>query len=138
MALLSRSFFYRRVISMATTLSMTATSYALAQSPAPMSHMHAVAANAGERQFLSDNEAAMRKMSQGMMINPSGDVDRDFVAMMVPHHQGAIDMAEAEIKYGHNETLRRLSEEIISKQGQEISIMHHALDGASREGKIKP
>ena len=73
----------------------------------------------------------MSKMSRGMMVGPTGDVDRDFVAMMIPHHQGAIEMAQAEIKYGHNETLRRLAEDIVNEQDQEISIMHHAIDDAS-------
>lgn len=135
MALLSRSFFRRRAISMAATLSVAATSYALAQSPNPANRAHAVAANSGERQFLFDNQLAMSKMSRGMMVDPSGDVDRDFVAMMIPHHQGAIDMARAELKYGHNKTLRRLAAEIVNKQGQEISIMHDAIDGGS-QGKV--
>ncbi len=135
MPLLSRSFFRRRVISMATTLTVAATSYALAQSPTPVNGPHAIAANSGEREFLFDNELAMSKMTRGMMVNPTGDVDRDFVAMMIPHHQGAIEMAEAEIKYGHNETLRRLAANIVDQQGQEISIMHQAIDTGS-QGKI--
>ncbi len=62
-----------------------------------------------------------------MKIKPSNDLDRDFVAMMVPHHQGAIDMAEAELSYGHNEPLRRLAQEIIVTQEQEIAAMLRAL-----------
>lgn len=135
MPLLSRSFFRRRVISMATTLSVAATSYALAQGPNRMDHMHpaAAATDTTERQFLFDNQLAMSKMTSGMVTDPTGDVDRDFVAMMIPHHQGAIDMARAELKYGHNETLRRLAESIVDKQGQEISIMRHAIDGDSQD-----
>jgi hypothetical protein len=62
-----------------------------------------------------------------MGIKPSGDVDRDFVAMMVPHHQGAIDMARAELRYGHNEQLRRMAQEIIVTQQQEIAAMRLAV-----------
>jgi hypothetical protein len=62
-----------------------------------------------------------------MEIKPSGDVDRDFVAMMAPHHQGAIDMAQAELRHGHNEQLRRLAQEIIVTQQQEIAAMRLAL-----------
>jgi Domain of unknown function (DUF305) len=62
-----------------------------------------------------------------MTIKPSGDVDRDFVEMMVPHHQGAVDMAQAELKYGHNEQLRRLAQEIVVTQQQEIAVMRLAL-----------
>jgi uncharacterized protein (DUF305 family) len=49
-----------------------------------------------ERPFLAENAAAMTKMMNDMTIKPTGNIDRDFVAMMVPHHQGAIDMAQAE------------------------------------------
>ena len=62
-----------------------------------------------------------------MAIKLSGDVDRDFVAMMVPHHQGAIDMAGALLRYGHNEQLRRLAQEIIVTQQQEIAAMRLAV-----------
>jgi uncharacterized protein (DUF305 family) len=58
-----------------------------------------------------------------MMIRPSGDVDRDFVEMMVPHHQGAVDMAKAELKYGHNEQLRQLARGIVVNQQHEITEM---------------
>jgi uncharacterized protein (DUF305 family) len=72
---------------------------------------------------MAENNVAMQKMMVGMAITPSGDVDRDFVAMMVPHHQGAIDMAQAELRYGRNEQLRRLAQEIIVTQRQEIVAM---------------
>ena len=62
-----------------------------------------------------------------MTIKPTGDVDRDFVAMMVPHHQGAVEMAKAELKYGHNELLRRLAKVIIVTQQQEIAVMRLAV-----------
>jgi len=60
-------------------------------------------------------------------VKPSGDIDRDFAAMMIPHHQGAIDMALAELRYGHNEQLRRIAQEIIVEQQQEILAMRIAL-----------
>ena len=47
--------------------------------------------------------------------------------MMVPHHQGAIDMAVAVLKYGHNEQLKRLAQEIIVTQQQEIAAMRFAV-----------
>ena len=79
------------------------------------------------RGFLADTEQAMTKMDTGMMAKPSGDADHDFVQMMVPHHQGAIDMAVAELRYGHNEQLKRIAQEIIVDQQQEIAAMHLAL-----------
>ncbi len=80
-----------------------------------------------EAPFLSATVAAMTRMLVGMQITPSGDVDHDFAAMMVPHHQGAIDMAQAELRHGRNEQLRRIAQEIIVEQQQEIAAMRLAL-----------
>lgn len=80
-----------------------------------------------EAPFLAANDAAMTKMMDGMAIKPTGDVDADFSAMMIPHHRGAIEMAEAELRYGRNEQLRRIAQEIIVDQQQEIAAMRLAL-----------
>ncbi len=80
-----------------------------------------------EARFISENVNAMTEMLVGMQIKPSGDVDYDFAAMMIPHHQGAIDMAQAELRHGRNERLRRIAQEIIVEQQQEISAMRMAL-----------
>ena len=85
---------------------------------------------AEEAPFLAENDAAMKKMMADMAIKPTGDVDGDFVAMMVPHHQGAIDMAQAVLRYGRNEQIRRIAQEIIVEQQQEIAAMR--LASASR------
>jgi uncharacterized protein (DUF305 family) len=82
---------------------------------------------ADERPFVQENNVAMDRMMRDMMVPPSGDADRDFATMMIPHHQGAIDMAVAELKYGHNERLRRIAQEIIVDQQQEIIAMRLAL-----------
>ncbi len=84
-----------------------------------------------EASFLAKSEAAMARMMAAMRIQPTGDADRDFVAMMASHHQGAIDMAEAELVYGHNERLRSLAQEIIVTQQQEIASMRLALVSAA-------
>src|SRR6266850_3194623 len=89
--------------------------------------MHASAAGPDEAAFLAENGAAMTKMMAAMQIEPSGDVDKDFVAMMTPHHQGAIDMAQAVLRYGRNEQIRRLAQEIIVTQLQEIAVMRMAV-----------
>jgi hypothetical protein len=81
-----------------------------------------------ESRFLSENVGAMTRMMTGMEIRASGDVDQDFAAMMIPHHQGAMDMAQAELRHGHNEQLRRIAQEIIVDQQQEIAAMRLALD----------
>jgi uncharacterized protein (DUF305 family) len=80
-----------------------------------------------EGPFLAENDKAMTRMMEGMAAKPTGDVDRDFVAAMTPHHQGAIDMAQAELRYGHNEQLHRIAQEIIVEQQQEIAAMALAI-----------
>ena len=85
------------------------------------------ALSAEESAFLHENDAAMTKMMNDMAAKPTGDVDRDFVAMMNPHHQGAIDMAMIELRYGKNEQLRRIAQEIIVDQMQEIAAMKLAI-----------
>jgi hypothetical protein len=84
-------------------------------------------ATSDESAFLAENEAAMTKMMSAMEAKPTGDIDRDFVAMMAPHHQGAIDMAVLELRYGKNEQLRRIAQEIIVSQMQEIAAMKLAI-----------
>jgi len=86
-----------------------------------------LAASTPHSEFMSANDAAMIKMMADMDIKPSGDVDRDFVNMMIPHHQGGIDMAVAQLRYGKNEQLRRLAQEIIVAQQQEIAAMRLAV-----------
>jgi hypothetical protein len=77
--------------------------------------------------FAAENEVAMARMMDAMMVKPSGDIDRDFAAMMIPHHQGAIDMALAELRHGRDERLRRIAQEIIVEQMQEIAAMRMAV-----------
>jgi uncharacterized protein (DUF305 family) len=81
----------------------------------------------GDAPFVSRSNAAMDKMMTDMAVKPTGDVDHDFVAMMVPHHQGAIDMAQAELQYGQNPQLKTIAQEIIVDQMQEIALMRLAL-----------
>lgn len=101
-------------------------------------HGQAVVAAPDERAFLRENEAAMTKMMTDMAAKPSGDIDRDFVAMMNPHHQGAIDMAVIELRYGKNEQLRRIAQEIIVDQMQEIAAMKLAIGEPATETTPAP
>jgi hypothetical protein len=80
--------------------------------------------------YLTENDAAMNKMMADMVIKPTGDVDRDFVSMMTPHHHGAIEMAQAVLRNGHNEQIRRLAQEVIVTQQQEIAAMRLAVGEA--------
>jgi hypothetical protein len=116
------------------------TSFALARDPTSGYHLHAAMPvqyvtgrpdYCQEQPFLSAlsaNGAVMNKMMSEMTIKPTGNVDRDFIAMMVPHHEGAIEMAMAELKYGHNAQLRRLAEKIVEDQQQEIAVMRLAVE----------
>jgi len=96
----------------------------------PVHTDHPAPAGDRERAFLDDNDRAMTRMMDAMMIRPHGDVDADFVAMMSPHHRGAVDMAMLELRYGHNEQLRRLAQEIIVTQEDEIRAMALAIGDA--------
>jgi hypothetical protein len=80
----------------------------------------------------------MTKMMNDMAAKPTGDVDRDFAAMMIPHHQGAIDMAIIELRYGKNEQLRRIAQEIIVDQMQEIAAMKLAIGEPATETTSAP
>src|SRR4029450_4293803 len=77
--------------------------------------------------FAREMNAAMDRMMDAMRVRPTGDVDRDFTAMMIPHHQGAIDMAVAYLRYGHNDPLRRPPQETIGEQRPEIDAMRLAV-----------
>ena len=114
-----------RAVSVALLLATLALRPALAHDPSE--HVHATGATSGESAYLAENDAAMDKMMRDMEVEPTGDVDRDFVAMMTPHHQGAIEMAMAVLKYGKNEQLKRIAQEIIVDQQQEIAAMKLAL-----------
>jgi uncharacterized protein (DUF305 family) len=70
---------------------------------------------------------AIEHMHRDMSIVPSGDPDRDFAAMMIPHHQAAVEMAKVELQFGRNPVLRRLAQGIIVEQLQEIEVMQREL-----------
>jgi uncharacterized protein (DUF305 family) len=95
--------------------------------PTPAPRTIAGSKVAEEAPFLAEAGAAMTSMMKSMAVKPTGDVDADFVALMVPHHQGAIDMAMAVLRHGRNAQIRRLAQEIIVTQQQEIAAMRLAV-----------
>lgn len=89
-----------------------------------------VAALAQGDGFAAAMDGAMARMHHAMMVGYTGDADHDFAAMMIPHHKGAIEMAEIELRYGKDERLRRLAQGIIVEQRQEIVVMEGTLSRA--------
>jgi len=68
--------------------------------------------------------ASMEKMHRAMAsVEPSGESDVDFVRLMLPHHQAAIDMAKTQLMYGQDPQMRRLAQEILTDQQSEIALM---------------
>ena len=67
------------------------------------------------------------KMHEGMNITFSGNADVDFVKGMIPHHQGAVDMAKTVLAFGKDPEVRKLAEEIIKAQESEIALMNEWL-----------
>jgi uncharacterized protein (DUF305 family) len=85
-----------------------------------MQHTQPGASDAPSNEAFRD---AHMKMMQNMKMDYTGNTDVDFVQGMIPHHQGAIDMAKAELQYGKDPELRKLAQNIIGDQEKEIGQM---------------
>jgi uncharacterized protein (DUF305 family) len=97
-----------------------------AQQPAAMPGMDmskSADAGSGSGDATQAFKAADDKMMQDMSADYTGNADKDFVAHMIPHHQGAIEMAQVELKYGKDPELKRLARNIIKAQHDEIAFM---------------
>ena len=88
------------------------------------SHQHMGETSAVDRAWSALN-ASMEQMHRAMAsVEASGNSDVDFVRLMLPHHQGALDMAKTQLMYGTDPQMRRLAQEIITDQQSEIALMH--------------
>jgi uncharacterized protein (DUF305 family) len=68
-------------------------------------------------------EAANAKMHKDMVVKYTGNADADFVRGMIPHHQGAVDMAKVVLQHGKDPEVRKLAEDVIASQEKEIAWM---------------
>ncbi len=126
--MMSRSNLYLAVL-----LSAGAVSPALAQQPTAgtatpmpgrsMTGVKPAAPGADANPSTKAFKAADDKMMADMGRPMTGNADRDFVAGMLPHHQGAVDMAKVELQYGKDAELRRLARGIVAAQEKEITQM---------------
>ena len=73
-------------------------------------------------------EAGAARMHADMTINYSGNADIDFARGMIPHHQGAIDMARVQLRHGKDPAMRKLATDIIKAQEKEIAFLRQWLD----------
>jgi len=71
--------------------------------------------------------AAMEKMRRDMNMPMTGNPDRDFVSMMIPHHQSAVEMARVVVQFGRDPQVRRIAEKIIRDQEREIGELKQLL-----------
>ena len=122
----------RRLISVAALITLAAIALQAQKHPAQSATSTVGWPSAPTAKFVASTEKtfdrlmadAMNVMHKGMHSAPhTGDSDRDFVTMMIPHHQGAIDMAKALLLYGKDPQMRRLAQEIVTEQQSEIQLM---------------
>ena len=93
-------------------------------SPAFAQHAgHGAAPATAEPASTRELRAANDRMHRDMAIRYTGNADRDFAAAMIPHHQGAIDMARVELRHGTDPEMRRIAEEVIRAQEAEIATL---------------
>ena len=98
-------------------------------------HASATDGYANEADSTRAYRAANDRMHAGMDTGFTGNADVDFARGMIPHHQGAIDMAKIQLQYGSDPQLRKLAEEVIAAQEQEVAFLQQWLE---RNGAAKP
>ena len=119
-------------------LSVTTAALAVGHAPHDVSNPPSVTVS-HDTSFAGLMGDAMGTMQHGMRSGAmTGNPDHDFAAMMIPHHQGAVDMAKAELLHGTDPVLRRLAQEIIVTQGSEVTVMQTELGKRSSRDPDQP
>jgi uncharacterized protein (DUF305 family) len=85
------------------------------------------AAHAEEPESVKAYREVNDRMHRDMDISFTGDPDADFVRGMIPHHVGAVGMAEVVLRYGEDPEIRKLAQEIVKAQKEEIEMMRRWL-----------
>ncbi len=127
-----RPFAGRAAAVLAIALSVAAASAVLAQMPHGSHGSHGTPPRADDSPSTRAYKAANDRMHKDMNIAFTGNADRDFAAGMIPHHQGAIDMARTVLQYGKDPELRKLAEEIVAAREKEIAQLRAWLARAPR------
>lgn len=115
-----------------TALLAAATLGSAAQAQQHHGHGAPAAATATDSASTKAYKEANTKMHKDMDIAYSGDADADFVRGMIPHHQGAIDMARIVLAHGKDPEIRKLAESVIRDQDKEVAMMK---DWLKKHGK---
>lgn len=118
------NFSHRSKLGAALALATLLSGAAFAQAADPhASHNMAMPSSKSTSPSNAAYEQANAKMHKDMAVPLTGDADVDFLAGMIPHHQGAVDMAAVVLKYGKDPKVKKLAQDIVAAQKKEIAMM---------------